>query len=99
MPIDLMLPTPTPDEIKASRAATGLSGEDAAALIGLSSRRDWWRYESGHTVMDPRSWALWLLATDQHPGYRAMPTRRRAQQNEALQSLADDSQTYGAKGF
>ena len=102
MPTDLLTHTPTPAQVRASREAAGLSMDAAAALVGLPGRGAWWRMET-ETVhqrpIDPRLWALWLLATDQHPGYRAMPTRRRAQQNEALQELADHSQTYGAKGF
>lgn len=79
MPTDLLTHTPTPAQVRASREAAGLSMDAAAALVGLPGRGAWWRMET-ETVhqrpIDPRLWALWLLATDQHPGYRAMPTRR-----------------------
>ena len=61
---------PTPDEIRAARAASGLSGEAAARLVGLGSRKRWSEFETGDKPMDPIRWQYFLLHTDQHPDFR-----------------------------
>lgn len=70
---DLILPAPTPDELLEARQAAGLSQQAAADLTGLSTRQHWWKLEEGKRPMSARSWALFLLATGQHPAYVLAP--------------------------
>ena len=75
--IDLLagLPDPAPDVVAAARAAAGLSQSQAAALAGLGAGARWAEYErSGVSArrIDLARWALFLLATGQHPGFRAV---------------------------
>jgi len=74
LPTDL--PAPTPAGIRTAREASGLSGEAAAQLVGLGSRKRWSEYETGAATIDPIRWAFFLLHTGQHPAYRL--ARRRA---------------------
>lgn len=64
------LPTPTPEAVAAARLASGLGQPDAAALAGLGSGQRWSEYERGIRSMDAARWALFLLATGQHPRAR-----------------------------
>lgn len=66
---------PSPDEIRASRDAAGITQDAAARLIGLSSQSRWAEYEAGMKVPGAALWELWLLLVDQHPSMRL--TRRR----------------------
>lgn len=67
--IDLLDPTPvTPADIMGKRQSANLSQQAAADLIGYS-RRGWQDAEAGKTRMHPAAWALFLLATGQHPGW------------------------------
>ena len=69
--ITLLDPTPvTPDDIMGMRHNAKLTQQQAADLIGYS-RRGWQDAENGKTKMHPAAWALFLLATGQHPGYQA----------------------------
>jgi len=52
--------SPTPEEIKAERHATGLSQTAAAHLI-YSTLRTWQDWESGAAHMHPGLWELFLL--------------------------------------
>lgn len=61
---------PSPDEIRASRDAAGLTQEAAARLIGLSSTARWGEYEIGMRMPTSQLWELWLLLVDQHPALR-----------------------------
>jgi len=54
------------DEICGARHHAGLTQVQAAKLIGYS-RRGWQDAESGRTKLHPAAWALFLLATGQHP--------------------------------
>lgn len=59
--------TPTPEQIKAARAATNLSQAAAAGLIyaSLSSWEDW---ENGIRTMHPGLFELFLIKTGQVNG-------------------------------
>lgn len=65
---------PSPDEIRAARAAAGLTQEQAAALVWRS--RPWWLKcelppdDPSHRRIEPAVWALFLLRTGQHPTSR-----------------------------
>ena len=71
--VSVIVAAPQPAEILAAREAAGHSQADAAALVGLADRRAWWRYESGTYVMPAGIWALYLLATGQHPAMTITP--------------------------
>jgi len=73
----LLIEAPTPDQVKAGRLAAGLLQPAAGALIGRTGQ-DWYRYESGRRAMDAAVWALFLLATDQHPAARVAKGARRS---------------------
>ncbi len=60
------LPDPTPDALRAARAAAGHSQAQAARCIGLAPRY-WPAAEQGRRSLSMQSWALYLLATEQHP--------------------------------
>jgi len=63
-------PDPTPDAILAARTEAGITQAEAAALVGLADRRGWWRVESGAAPLQPAMWAMFLLATGQHPTHK-----------------------------
>lgn len=69
MSLDLLagLPSPAPEAIKRAREAAGHSQEAAAHLVGLAGRLSWWRLENDKALLAPHLWALYLLATGQHP--------------------------------
>jgi hypothetical protein len=72
MPADprhLILPLPTPAQVKAARERAGLTLKQAAALAGSPNARAWLRYESAERQMGADRWALFLLALGQHPVY------------------------------
>lgn len=71
-PLQLLdgLPSPTPDAVQAARLAVGLGQPEAAALAGLGAGARWSEYERGTRNMDAARWALFLLATGQHPRAR-----------------------------
>jgi predicted transcriptional regulator len=64
---------PTPEEIRASREAAGLTQEAAASLAGLSCQPRWAEYEAGRKRPSSTLWELWLLRVDQHPTHRMTP--------------------------
>jgi hypothetical protein len=51
---------------------------EAAELAGLAARVRWTEYENGTRTIDPARWALWLLATGQHPHAKAQRQATRA---------------------
>jgi hypothetical protein len=67
---------PTPAEIRAAREASGLSGEAAAQLVGLGSRKRWSEYETGAATIDAIRWDYFLLRTGQHPEFRPLVRKR-----------------------
>jgi hypothetical protein len=71
-PLQLLdgLTPPTPDAIQAARVAAGMGQPEAAALVGLGSGQRWSEYERGARNIDAARWALFLLATGQHPRAR-----------------------------
>lgn len=69
--------TPSPEQISAARQAAGLSQAQAAELVGLGDKTRWSEYERGGRVPDAARWALFLLATGQHPQL-VVSARRRA---------------------
>lgn len=64
--IDLLaaLPDPSSAAIKAARGE--LSQTVAAGLVG-ATRDAWAKWEAGARAMPAATWALYLLATGQHP--------------------------------
>lgn len=64
----LLVDVPPPDGIRAARQAAGLTLAAAAELVGLGHSSRWAEYESGRKRPDAARWALFLLATGQHPG-------------------------------
>lgn len=64
---------PTPGEIAAARQAAGLSQAQAAELVGLGDKARWAEYERGARSPDAARWALFLLATGQHPILQVCP--------------------------
>jgi len=70
--ISLLDPTPpTPDDIMGMRHNAKLTQQQAADLIGYS-RRGWQDAENGKNKLHPAAWALFLLATGQHPSHRVI---------------------------
>lgn len=64
--------TPTPPahaDITAARQAAKLTQQQAADLIGYS-RRGWQDAENGKNKLQAAAWALFLLATGQHPAHQ-----------------------------
>lgn len=68
-----ILPSPTPDDIRAARAAAGHSQPMAAAVIGVTQRR-WEDWEQGLRPMLPALLQAYLLLTEQ----TTVPRARRA---------------------
>lgn len=64
------LPSPTPEQIAAARQSAGLSQAQAAELVGLGDKARWAEYERAARAPDAARWALFLLATSQHPKFR-----------------------------
>ena len=71
------LPLPTADEVRAARKRAGLTQEQAALLVTRTTPnayRMWQGYEvvagPGKREMPAAAWELFLLLTDQHPGWR-----------------------------
>lgn len=64
-----LLPSPTPDELRAMRTRRGWSASHAAAMFWLSSGRRWRELESGERRMDEIRWTLGLLSIDEHDQY------------------------------
>lgn len=77
----MALPTPTPDIIRQHRVAAGLSQTEACQLVsaaGDKAYRTWQRYEApadkaDHRVIPAGLWELFLLKTNQHPGFTLAP--------------------------
>lgn len=67
LPLLAHLPDPTPAAVLAARQCAGLNQAAAAALVGLGSHVRWSEYERGARTIDAARWALFLLATGQHP--------------------------------
>lgn len=84
------LPSPTPDAVLTARLAAGHSQAQAAAVVGLGKAMRWCEYERGQRAPDPARWALYLLATDQHPHMRA-PRRRGKAELEADPAAVEKS--------
>lgn len=61
------MPEPTAEAVKAARLEAGLTQAQAAELLGLGHVMRWSEYERGVYGMDVARFALFLLATGQHP--------------------------------
>lgn len=68
-PTHLLLPSPAPADVAAARAAAGISQPAMAELLGLSSHRTVQAWEAGQNPVNAAQWALFLLATGQHPDW------------------------------
>lgn len=73
--VDLLagLPPATPAEVRSARNRSGMTQAQAAALCGLGGHARWAEYERGVRQIDAARWALYLLATGQHPSASATP--------------------------
>ena len=58
---------PTSDEVRATRAAAGITQQRSAEMVYQASSSNWRAYESGRIKMHPCAWELFLLKTGQHP--------------------------------
>lgn len=61
----IKLTTPTPDEIKAARAAAELTQAEAGAIVHSPSHRAWQNWERGASKIPLAEWELFLLKTGQ----------------------------------
>ena len=73
----LLLPDPTPEDVRAARDRAGLSQAQAAELAGLQDKARWSEYERGARQIDGARWALWLLSVGLHPAARLAPATSR----------------------
>lgn len=73
---------PSPQEVRASREAVGLTQAQAAEIAGLASSKRWQEYEAGERRPAAATWELWLLRTDRHPTHEL---RERSGPHEAPQ--------------
>ena len=64
--------TPTPEAIRQSRVASGLTQAQAAILLRLAHGVRWAEYEAGTRNMPVISWMYWLHVT----GLRPIPPAR-----------------------
>lgn len=73
--IDLLsnLPAPTPEALRAARALAGHSQAEAAQTCGYGAAIRWSELERGVRQIDAARWALYLLATGQHPALELKP--------------------------
>ena len=60
---------PTPDEIRAARAAAGHTQTEAGAIVWVAMRT-WQDWESGARSMPAAAWELYMVKTGRHPDYR-----------------------------
>lgn len=69
MSVDLLagLAAPTAAQIVAARLAADVTQAEAARLVGLGRATRWSEFERGVAPIDPARWALFLVATGQHP--------------------------------
>ena len=58
---------PTPDQIRAARAAANLTQQQAGELVHTDGRT-WRRWESGDRGINLAVWELFLLHAGQHTG-------------------------------
>lgn len=57
------VPAPTPEAVRAARAAAGLTQAAAAALVHLGEAMRWSEYERGVRTIDTARWELFLVKT------------------------------------
>lgn len=76
-PFDLLagLPTSEPADVREARVTAQLTQRQAAALAGLGDPMRWSDYECGRHAISAERWALFLLATGQHPTLRIAKRR------------------------
>jgi hypothetical protein len=67
---------PSPGDILSARRHAGHSQSQAARIVGLGSGMRWSEYERGTRRPEVARWALYLLATGQHPAFAVAPRRR-----------------------
>lgn len=75
MTLDLTsdLPAATPAAVRAARQAACMTQAQCAQLVDLGHVSRWSEYERGLHQIDRTRWALFLLATGQHPRAAARP--------------------------
>jgi hypothetical protein len=64
------LPARTPESIAAARHRAGLSQRQAAQLVGSATYQRWHEWETGVHDIGAVRWAVFLLATGQHPSHQ-----------------------------
>ncbi len=74
----LELPESTPVHLKSLRTKAGLTQRQAAELAGLGDHMRWSEFERSVRKISPVHWAIFLLATDQHPSKRIAIRRQAA---------------------
>lgn len=64
-------PAPPEEAILAARKVAGLTQDEAAKLVNRTPQ--WWHTaETGVRAMDPTTWELFLLKTNQHPNFHLL---------------------------
>lgn len=67
---------PPPEMILAARKQAGMTQEEAAKRVHLSTYRRWAEYERGAYNMDVARWELFLILTGLHPTYQTPPVKK-----------------------
>lgn len=67
---------PKPDVVLLARKQAGMTQEQAAERVHLSTYRRWAEYERGTYNMDLARWELFLLHTGQHPIYQSLAVKK-----------------------
>lgn len=70
----------TPEQLKAERAALGLTQQECANLVCVD-RMTWYRWEAGLRDMSETAQALWKVRQEQH---RAAKKRKRRDDLEMI---------------
>jgi DNA-binding transcriptional regulator YiaG len=56
--------SPTPEQVRQLRLDTNMSVDSATKIAGLATRRSWYLYEQGHSMMPPSRWKRVLAAVE-----------------------------------
>lgn len=67
---------PKPDVVLLARKTAGMTQEEAALRVHLSSYRRWAEYERGAYAMDVARWELFLLKSGLHPAYQTLAAKK-----------------------
>jgi hypothetical protein len=64
---------PTPEQVREARMRAGLTQSQAATLVHRKELKRWSEWELGVRRMQPDTWELFLLLTNQHPTKTVVP--------------------------